>query len=84
MLFFMFRDGDRLAQAIARAIPLDPRHTHRLLQQFATVVRATNGFGIGPVIAAVLLVSWEMLASVRQQQTVPGPPPLPPAGDNSV
>jgi predicted PurR-regulated permease PerM len=183
MLFFMFRDGDRLTQAIARSIPLDPQHTRRLLQQFATVVSATvkgnivvalvqgalgsaafwvlglpgallwgavmallsllpavgaamvwgpvaawyffsgepvkgiglvvwgavviglvdnvlrpilvgkdtrmpdylvlaatlggivvfglNGFVIGPVIAAVFLVSWEMLASVRQQTSVP-------------
>jgi predicted PurR-regulated permease PerM len=31
-----------------------------------------NGFVIGPVIAAVFLVSWEMLASVRQQPTTPG------------
>jgi predicted PurR-regulated permease PerM len=184
MLFFLFRDGDRLSQSIARCIPLHPQHTRRLLTQFATVVRATvkgniavalvqgalgaiafwflgltgavlwgavmallsllpavgaamvwgpvalyyfftgalvkgvglvvwgtiviglvdnflrpvlvgkdtrmpdylvlvatlggivvfglNGFVIGPVIAAVFLVSWEMLASVRQQPTTPG------------
>jgi predicted PurR-regulated permease PerM len=195
MLFFMFRDGDRLVRGIARAIPLQPQHTRQLLQQFAVVVRATvkgniavalvqgalgsaafwvlglpgallwgavmavlsllpavgaalvwgpvaawyflsgepvkgiglviwgalviglvdnvlrpilvgkdtrmpdylvllatlggivvfglNGFVIGPVIAAVFLVSWEMLASVRQQETVPPPPPLPPAGGAS-
>lgn len=183
MLFFLFRDGDRLSQSIARSIPLHPQHTRRLLTQFATVVRATvkgniavalvqgalgalafwflglagavlwgavmavlslmpavgaamvwgpvalyyfftgevikgvglvvwgtvviglvdnflrpvlvgkdtrmpdylvlvatlggivvfglNGFVIGPVIAAVFLVSWEMLASVRQQPSVP-------------
>lgn len=41
VLFFMFRDGDRLAQGIARTIPLREAHTRRLLQQFATVVRAT-------------------------------------------
>jgi predicted PurR-regulated permease PerM len=41
VLFFLFRDGDRLARSIARAIPLHPQHTHRLLTQFATVVRAT-------------------------------------------
>jgi predicted PurR-regulated permease PerM len=185
VLFFLFRDGDRLAQAIARAIPLHPQHTQRLLTQFATVVRATvkgnilvalvqgalgglafwvlglvgavlwgavmavlsllpavgailvwgpvavyyvingelvrgiglavwgtlviglvdnvlrpilvgkdtrmpdylvlvttlgglvvfglNGFVIGPVIAAVFLVSWEMLASAREQPTAPPP-----------
>jgi predicted PurR-regulated permease PerM len=41
MLFFLFRDGDQLSQSIARAIPLHPQHTRRLLTQFATVVRAT-------------------------------------------
>ncbi len=41
VLFFLFRDGRRLSGAIARSIPLDPRHTERLLTQFATVVRAT-------------------------------------------
>jgi predicted PurR-regulated permease PerM len=41
LLFFLFRDGERLAQSIARAIPLHPQHTRRLLTQFATVVRAT-------------------------------------------
>jgi predicted PurR-regulated permease PerM len=186
MLFFLFRDGEQLTQSISRCIPLHPQHTRRLLQQFATVVRATvkgnivvalvqgtlgslafgvlglpgailwgavmallsllpavgaamvwgpvaayfffsgaaikgiglivwgtlviglvdnflrpvlvgkdtrmpdylvlvatlggivifglNGFVIGPVIAAVFLVSWEMLASVRQQGATPPPP----------
>jgi predicted PurR-regulated permease PerM len=41
MLFFLFRDGEQLSQSIARAIPLHPQHTRRLLTQFATVVRAT-------------------------------------------
>jgi predicted PurR-regulated permease PerM len=41
VLFFMFRDGDRLAAGIARALPLRAQHTRRLLTQFATVVRAT-------------------------------------------
>jgi predicted PurR-regulated permease PerM len=188
MLFFLFRDGDRLSQSIARSIPLHPQHTRRLLTQFATVVRATvkgnivvalvqgalgaiafavlglpgailwgavmallsllpavgavlvwapvaafyffngqllqgvgltvwgafviglvdnllrpmlvgkdtrmpdylvlvatlggivvfglNGFVIGPVIAAVFLVSWEMLASARQETATPPPPSL--------
>jgi predicted PurR-regulated permease PerM len=187
VLYFLFRDGDKLSQSIARTIPLHPQHTRRLLTQFATVVRATvkgnivvalvqgalgaiafwflglpgavlwgavmavlsllpavgavlvwgpvaayffftgevvkgigltiwgalviglvdnvlrpilvgrdtrmpdylvlvttlggivvfglNGFVIGPVIAAVFLVSWEMLASARQQPTVLPPPP---------
>lgn len=189
VVFFLFRDGERLARGIARSIPLEPAHTERLMTQFATVVRATvkgnivvalvqgalggiafavlgvpgavlwgavmalfsllpavgavlvwgpvaawfffngqilqavgltvwgaiviglvdnllrpvlvgkdtrmpdylvlvatlggivvfglNGFVIGPVIAAVFLVSWDMLATVRQQQTVA--PPAPPA-----
>ena len=41
VLYFLFRDGDKLSQSIARAIPLHPQHTRRLLTQFATVVRAT-------------------------------------------
>ena len=41
MLFFLFRDGEKLSRGIARSIPLHPRHTDRLLRQFATVVRAT-------------------------------------------
>ena len=35
------------------------------------VVFGLNGFVIGPVIAAVFLVSWDMLASVRQQNAMP-------------
>jgi predicted PurR-regulated permease PerM len=35
------------------------------------VVFGLNGFVIGPVIAAVFLVSWEMLASARQQPMAP-------------
>jgi predicted PurR-regulated permease PerM len=38
------------------------------------VVFGLNGFVIGPVIAAVFLVSWEMLAAARQQTTAPPPP----------
>jgi predicted PurR-regulated permease PerM len=41
MLFFLFRDGEDLAQSVARCIPLNPQHTRRLFTQFATVVRAT-------------------------------------------
>jgi len=41
VLFFLFRDGTRLARTVHRAIPLDERHKTRLLLQFATVVRAT-------------------------------------------
>ena len=41
ILYFMFRDGERLSQTVARSIPLNPQQTRRLLTQFATVVRAT-------------------------------------------
>ncbi|HYE39042.1 MAG TPA: AI-2E family transporter, partial [Ramlibacter sp.] len=39
------------------------------------VVFGLNGFVIGPVIAAVFLVSWDMLATVRQQSSALPPPP---------
>lgn len=41
LLFFLLRDGRDLADKAARALPLEPGHTKRLLGQFATVVRAT-------------------------------------------
>ncbi|MDB5752332.1 MAG: putative permease [Ramlibacter sp.] len=41
VLYFLFRDGEKLSAGIARKIPLRPEHTRRLLKQFATVVRAT-------------------------------------------
>jgi predicted PurR-regulated permease PerM len=41
LLYFMFRDGDRITREIAQASPLRRDHTERLLRQFATVVRAT-------------------------------------------
>ncbi len=41
LLFFLLRDGKALSGQAARALPLQPRHTQRLLKQFATVVRAT-------------------------------------------
>ncbi len=41
VVFFLFRDGEKLTRGIARSIPLHPRHTERLMKQFATVVRAT-------------------------------------------
>lgn len=39
------------------------------------VVFGLNGFVIGPVIAAVFLVSWDMLADAREQGTESPPPP---------
>ncbi|AEG92014.1 AI-2E family transporter [Ramlibacter tataouinensis] len=41
LLFFLLRDGARLSERIAEAIPLQEQQTHRLLGQFVTVVRAT-------------------------------------------
>ncbi|MDB5872796.1 MAG: putative permease [Ramlibacter sp.] len=41
LLYFLLRDGRALAAQAARALPLERRHTQRLLAQFATVVRAT-------------------------------------------
>lgn len=41
LLFFLLRDGRALADSAARSLPLAPQHTRRLLDQFATVVRAT-------------------------------------------
>lgn len=41
VLYFLLRDGKALSAQAARALPLAPVHTKRLLAQFATVVRAT-------------------------------------------
>jgi predicted PurR-regulated permease PerM len=41
LLFFLLRDGKTLAAQAAGALPLKPQHTRRLLNEFATVVRAT-------------------------------------------
>ena len=40
LAFFLIRDGDDVARAIKRAIPLEPAHKQELLEKFATVVRA--------------------------------------------
>jgi predicted PurR-regulated permease PerM len=41
LLFFLLRDGKSLSAQAARAMPLKEQYTKRLLNQFATVVRAT-------------------------------------------
>jgi len=41
LLFFLLRDGKALSAQAARALPLKPQHSRRLLDQFVTVVRAT-------------------------------------------
>jgi predicted PurR-regulated permease PerM len=41
LLFFLLRDGKSLSGHAARVLPLKEQHSKRLLEQFATVVRAT-------------------------------------------
>lgn len=41
VLFFFFRDGDRIAAGVARVIPLGDDRRQRLLLKFAQVARAT-------------------------------------------
>jgi predicted PurR-regulated permease PerM len=41
LLFFLLRDGKSLTAQVVHALPLQPQHSKRLLDQFANVVRAT-------------------------------------------
>ncbi|MGD9774430.1 AI-2E family transporter [Diaphorobacter sp.] len=41
LLFFLLRDGARLAVRIRDAIPLEPAHKEKLILKFTTVIRAT-------------------------------------------
>jgi predicted PurR-regulated permease PerM len=41
LLFFLLRDGNRLALRIGRATPLDDAHKRQLVDKFTTVIRAT-------------------------------------------
>lgn len=41
LAFFLIRDGQELARAARRAVPLAPAHQRELLQKFRTVIRAT-------------------------------------------
>ena len=41
LLFFFLRDGDRLTEAVVRALPLGDERERRLLTRFAEVARAT-------------------------------------------
>jgi len=41
LAFFLIRDGEGVARAVRRAIPLAPAHKQELLQKFTTVIRAT-------------------------------------------
>ena len=41
LLYFFFKDGQRILDAIVRALPLGDEHERRLMQRFADVARAT-------------------------------------------
>ena len=41
LAFFLIRDGESLARAARRVVPLAPAHQRELLQKFRTVIRAT-------------------------------------------
>ena len=41
LAFFLIRDGDGVARAVRRAIPLAPEHKLALIEKFTTVIRAT-------------------------------------------
>ncbi|MFN3437181.1 MAG: AI-2E family transporter [Acidovorax sp.] len=41
LLFFLLRDGSRLALRIGQATPLDDAHKRQLISKFTTVIRAT-------------------------------------------
>lgn len=51
VLFFLFRDGPRLAATIRKASPLSDHHTDHILAKFTAVVRATVKGNV--IIAAV-------------------------------
>ena len=41
LLYFLLRDGDKLAKRIREAVPLSRKYKQRLFQNFTTVIRAT-------------------------------------------
>ena len=41
LAFFLIRDGDDVARAVRRGIPLAPAHRQQLIDKFNTVIRAT-------------------------------------------
>lgn len=41
LALLLTRDGESISRSLQRAIPLEPKHKHELLQKFATVIRAT-------------------------------------------
>ncbi|WP_022723970.1 AI-2E family transporter, partial [Rhodopseudomonas sp. B29] len=73
LLFFLLRDGDRIAAKIRRALPLPEEQENRLLGKFTVVIRATvkgnmlialiQG-GLGGVIFYILGISGALLWGV--------------------
>ncbi|MGA0565157.1 AI-2E family transporter [Ancylobacter sp. VNQ12] len=51
LLFFLFRDGERLVAVIRNVSPLSERHTDKLVDKFASVMKATVK---GNVIIAII------------------------------
>jgi len=51
LLFFLFRDGERLVAAIRRAMPFSDDHSAKLLEKFTSVVNATVR---GNIIIAII------------------------------
>lgn len=51
LLFFLFRDGERLVAVIRNASPLSDRHTEKLMDKFSSVMKATVK---GNVIIAII------------------------------
>jgi predicted PurR-regulated permease PerM len=68
VLFFLLRDGSALSHRIARAVPLQPEQTRKLLGQFVTVVRATVK---GNVVVA--LIQGALGAAAFWVLDIPGP-----------
>ena len=63
LLFFLLRDGGRLAQLIHRALPLTEHHKEQFLNKLAMVVRATiKGNVAVAIVQGVLggLIFWAM------------------------
>jgi predicted PurR-regulated permease PerM len=51
LLYFLLRDGDRLARRVREAAPLHPERKHALFEKFTVVIRATVK---GNVVVAIL------------------------------
>lgn len=51
LLFFLFRDGEKLAQQVVDYVPLSPSYKKHLFQKFITVVKATVK---GNIVVAII------------------------------